>query len=429
MGHAVSHRTVASLLAEAGYSLQGNRKTKEGGTHPDRDAQFRHVAARVADARAKGQPAVSVDAKKKELVGEFRNGGREWRPEGEPEEVKVYDFVDPAPDKGRVTPYGVYDLAANEAWVSVGTDHDTARFAAGTIRKWWDEMGRGRYPAATELTITADGGGSNGSRCRLWTVALQDVADATGLTLRVCHLPPGTSKWNKIEHRLFCHVTQNWRGRPLVSHEVVVGLIGGTTTDGQGSQGQGRAGHGHLPDGREGDQAGDGRGQHRAGRVPRRVELHHLATPDVNDHFISARLLSGVPKGRMSATGMRRFSGGVWTASDAQTLGPLEPTRPPRLGRPGHAAAALIREAASGRPQQWWATSCVRAAVGGLPHGAADRVKTSNLDRRSHRSPLSLYRLCSGCTSNRPQARSQRPGFAFIMPELHGLHRRSQTSA
>ena len=230
MGHAVSHRTVASLLGEAGYSLQGNRKAKEGGGHPDRDAQFRHINARVAEARGRGQPAVSVDAKKKELVGEFKNGGREWRPKGEPEEVKVYDFIDKDPAKGRVTPYGVYDLANNEGWVSVGTDHDTARFAAGTIKKWWDEMGRGRFGGATELLICADGGGSNGSRNRLWKVALQEVADATGLVLHVCHLPPGTSKWNKIEHRLFCHVTQNWRGRPLVSHDVIVSLIGSTTT-------------------------------------------------------------------------------------------------------------------------------------------------------------------------------------------------------
>ena len=231
MGHAVSFRTVAALLGEAGYSLQANRKTREGGGHPDRDAQFRHINGRVAAVQARGQPAVSVDAKKKELVGDFRNGGREWRPKGEPEEVRVYDFVDKSPGKGRVTPYGVYDLAADEGWVSVGTDHDTARFAAETIKKWRDEMGRARYPRATELLITADGGGSNGSRNRLWKVALQDVADATGLVLHVCHFPPGTSKWNKIEHRLFCHVTQNWRGRPLVSHDVVVSLIGATTTE------------------------------------------------------------------------------------------------------------------------------------------------------------------------------------------------------
>ena len=230
MDHPVSARTVAALLKEADYSLQGNRKTREGGDHADRDAQFGHINRRVVAAQARGQPVVSVDAKKKELVGDFKNGGREWRPKGEPEEVRVYDFVDKAPGKGRVTPYGVYDLTANEGWVSVGTDHDTARFAAQTILKWWQEMGRARYPDATELLITADGGGSNSSRCRLWKVALQELADATGLTLRVSHFPPGTSKWNKIEHRLFCHVTQNWRGKPLVSHDLIVKLIGSTTT-------------------------------------------------------------------------------------------------------------------------------------------------------------------------------------------------------
>jgi transposase-like protein len=230
-GHPVSARTVAALLKASDYSLQGNRKTREGGKHVDRDAQFRHINARVTATQARGQPVVSVDAKKKELVGDFKNGGREWRPQGEPQEVRVYDFVDKAPDKGRVTPYGVYYLTANEGWVSVGTDHDTARFAAQTILKWWKQMGRARYPEATELLITADGGGSNSSRCRLWKVALQELADATGLTLHVSHFPPGTSKWNKIEHRLFCHVTQNWRGKPLVSHELIVKLIGSTTTN------------------------------------------------------------------------------------------------------------------------------------------------------------------------------------------------------
>jgi hypothetical protein len=229
-GHPVSARTVAALLKAADYSLQGNRKTREGGEHVDRDAQFGHINARVMAAQARGQPVVSVDAKKKELVGDFKNGGKEWRPKGKPEEVRVYDFIDRAPDKGRVTPYGVYDLTANEGWVSVGTDHDTARFAAQTIGKWWREMGRARYPHATELLITADGGGSNSSRCRLWKIALQELADATGLTLHVSHFPPGTSKWNKIEHRMFCHITENWRGRPLVSRSVVVNLIGNTRT-------------------------------------------------------------------------------------------------------------------------------------------------------------------------------------------------------
>jgi len=228
--HPVSARTVAALLKASDYSLQGNRKTREGGKHPDRDAQFRHINKTVVATQSRGQPVVSVDAKKKELVGDFKNGGKEWQPKGRPEEVRVYDFIDKAPDKGRVTPYGVYDLTANEGWVSVGTDHDTARFAAQTILKWWREMGRPRYPHATELLITADGGGSNSSRCRLWKLALQELADATGLTLNVCHFPPGTSKWNKIEHRLFCHVTQNWRGKPLISHDLIVKLIGSTTT-------------------------------------------------------------------------------------------------------------------------------------------------------------------------------------------------------
>jgi hypothetical protein len=228
--HPVSARKVAALLKDADYSLQGNRKTREGGNHVDRNAQFQHINARVIAMQARSQPVVSVDAKKKELVGDFRNNGKEWQPKGRPEEVRVYDFIDKAPDKGRVTPYGVYDLTANEGWVSVGTDHDTARFAAETIGKWWREMGRVRYPKAKELLITADGGGSNSSRCRLWKIALQELADATGLVLNVCHFPPGTSKWNKIEHRLFCHVTQNWRGKPLVSHELIVKLIGDTTT-------------------------------------------------------------------------------------------------------------------------------------------------------------------------------------------------------
>ena len=231
-GHPVSARAVAALLKASDYSLQGNRKTHEGSTHADRDAQFAHINARVSAALSRGQPAVSVDAKKKELVGDFKNGGREWQPKGSPEQVRVYDFIDNAPGKGRVTPYGVYDLAANEGWVSVGTDHDTARFAAQTILTWWERMGRARYPGATELLVTADGGGSNSSRCRLWKIALQELADATGLTLHVSHFPPGTSKWNKIEHRLFCHVTRNWRGRPLVSHELIVDLIGSTTTAG-----------------------------------------------------------------------------------------------------------------------------------------------------------------------------------------------------
>ena len=229
-GHPISPRAVAALLKADDYSLQSNRKTREGGKHVDRDAQFKYINARVNDLQSRGQPVISVDAKKKELVGDFKNSGKKWEPKGCPEEVRVYDFIDKAPDKGRVTPYGVYDLVANEGFVSVGIDHDTARFASQTILKWWKEMGHPRYPNAKELLITADGGGSNSSRCRLWKIALQELADATGLILNVSHFPPGTSKWNKIEHRLFCHVTQNWRGRPLISHDLIVKLIASTKT-------------------------------------------------------------------------------------------------------------------------------------------------------------------------------------------------------
>jgi hypothetical protein len=227
--HPVTDRTVAALLKRAGYSLQANRKTKEGASHPDRDAQFRYINRRAIACQRRHQPVVSVDTKKKELVGEFKNAGEEWQPKGKPEEVKVHDF----PDKefGKAIPYGVYDLARNEGWVSVGIDHDTARFAAASIRRWWQEMGSPRYPGATELMITADGGGSNSSRNRLWKVALQELANDSSLTLRVCHFPPGTSKWNKIEHRLFCFITKNWRGRPLTSYEVIVNLIAATTTE------------------------------------------------------------------------------------------------------------------------------------------------------------------------------------------------------
>ena len=227
-GFEVSHQTVASLLDELGYSLQGNQKTKEGSTHPDRDAQFRFIHGRVEDFQRRGQPVVSVDTKKKELVGDFKNGGREWRPKGDPEQVRVYDFVDKA--LGKANPYGVYDTTANVGWVSVGVDHDTAEFAVETLRRWWEKMGRSRYPAAKELLVTADGGGSNGSRVRLWKVALQRLADQTGMSISVCHFPPGTSKWNKIEHRMFSHISMNWRGKPLFSHEVVVNLIASTTT-------------------------------------------------------------------------------------------------------------------------------------------------------------------------------------------------------
>ena len=227
-GYRIGHQTVASLLDELGYSLQGNRKTKEGSTHPDRDAQFKHIQGRVEEFQRRRQPVVSVDTKKKELVSDFKNGGKEWRPKGEPELVRVYDFVDKL--LGKANPYGVYDPTANVGWVSVGVDHDTAEFAVETLRRWWEKMGCQRYPEAKELLVTADGGGSNGVRVRLWKVALQRLANQTGLRVSVCHFPPGTSKWNKIEHRMFSHISMNWRGKPLISHEVIVNLIAGTTT-------------------------------------------------------------------------------------------------------------------------------------------------------------------------------------------------------
>ena len=227
-GHGVSHQTVSEILQESGYSLQANRKTREGSGHPDRNAQFEHIARRAKQFQQRGQPVISVDTKKKELVGDFKNAGREWHPKGQPTAVRVHDFQDD--ELGKAIPYGVYDLGANAGWVSVGIDHDTPEFAVESIYAWWRQMGRKTYPEASELLITADGGGSNGSRTRLWKVALQRMADATGLKVSVCHFPPGTSKWNKIEHRMFCHITRNWRGRPLESLEVVVNLIASTTT-------------------------------------------------------------------------------------------------------------------------------------------------------------------------------------------------------
>lgn len=228
MGHATSHRMVAELLHEMGYSLQANQKVLEGSSHPDRDAQFEHINRRVRRFQSQGQPVISVDTKKKELVGDFRNGGRELRPRGDPEKVRVHDFE--IPERGKVNPYGVYDVTRNVGWVSVGVDHDTAAFAVQTIRSWWSSMGRPVYPRAKRLLITADGGGSNGWRLKLWKVELQKLADETGLSISVSHLPPGTSKWNKIEHRLFSFISQNWRGKPLISHEVIVNLIAATTT-------------------------------------------------------------------------------------------------------------------------------------------------------------------------------------------------------
>jgi hypothetical protein len=227
-GYRIGHQTVASLLDDLGYSLQGNQKTTEGSSHPDRDAQFKYIQRRVEEFQSRGQPVVSVDTKKKEHVGDFKNNGKEWRPKGNPERVRVYDFVDKT--LGKANPYGVYDTTANVGWVSVGVDHDTAEFAVETLRRWWEKMGRSQYPTATELLVTADGGGSNGTRVRLWKVALQRLADQTGLRISVCHFPPGTSKWNKIEHRMFSYISLNWRGKPLISHEVIVNLIAGTTT-------------------------------------------------------------------------------------------------------------------------------------------------------------------------------------------------------
>jgi transposase len=227
-GHQVSHVAVGELLKAQGYSLQANAKTLEGGDHPDRDAQFIQINACVGAALEAGEPVISVDTKKKELVGVCKNAGREWEKAGEPVEVKVHDFIDP--ELGRANPYGVYDVGADQGWVSVGTDHDTAAFAVESIRRWWLAMGQAMYPRASELTITADGVGSNGSRVRLWKQELQTLADELGFPVRVCHFPPGTSKWNKIEHRLFSFISMNWRGRPLISHEVIVNLIGSTTT-------------------------------------------------------------------------------------------------------------------------------------------------------------------------------------------------------
>lgn len=228
-GHSISHSKVGQLLADLHYSLQSTRKRMEGKSHPDRNAQFEFINCKVINFQDRGQPVISVDTKKKELIGHFTNGGREYQPTGKPEDVETYDFSSLADGKG--IPYGVYDMTTNQGWVSVGTDHDTAQFAVQTIRQWWRQMGQVTYPQAKEILITADGGGSNGSRSRLWKLELQDFVDDTRLAVTVCHFPPGTSKWNKIEHRMFSHITKNWRGRPLTSHEVIVNLIANTTTD------------------------------------------------------------------------------------------------------------------------------------------------------------------------------------------------------
>ncbi len=228
MGHAIGAQKVSELLHELGYSLQGTRKTREGTAHPDRNAQFEHIAAKVKSFQRADEPVVSVDTKKKELVGDFANRGKDWHPAGEPVPVRVHDFIDPK--LGKAVPYGIYDLARNEGWVNVGIDHDTAEFAVESLRRWWRNMGRRAYPKATRLLVTADGGGSNGYRLRLWKFELQRFVDESGLDVTIAHYPPGTSKWNKIEHRMFCHITQNWRGRPLETVESIVSLIGSTTT-------------------------------------------------------------------------------------------------------------------------------------------------------------------------------------------------------
>lgn len=228
MGHKTSHRMVAELLRSMGYSLQANRKTLEGSSHPDRNDQFEYIQKKIKEFQSCGQPIISVDTKKKELVGDFKNSGRELRPKGDPEKVRVHDFM--ISDLGKAAPYGVYDPTRNEGWVNVGTDHDTSVFAVESIRRWWITMGKDAYPEASQLLITADGGGSNGSRVRLWKIELQKFSNETGMLISVSHLPPGTSKWNKIEHRLFSYISQNWRGKPLISHEVIVSLISSTTT-------------------------------------------------------------------------------------------------------------------------------------------------------------------------------------------------------
>lgn len=228
LGFKVSARSVSKLLKEQGYSLQSNSKRYEGSKHPDRNGQFEHINTMVEEFQKRGSPVISVDAKKKELVGLYKNGGQEWQGKGQPIEVSAYDFIDP--EKGKAIPYGIYDQTLNEGWVSVGVDHDTAEFAVASIARWWSEMGERSYPEAREILILADGGGSNGSRSRLWKYALEQWAILEGMKIAICHFPPGTSKWNKIEHRMFCHISQNWRGKPLISHEVVVSLIGATRT-------------------------------------------------------------------------------------------------------------------------------------------------------------------------------------------------------
>jgi Rhodopirellula transposase DDE domain len=247
LGHHVSHTVVAELLQQLGYSLQGNVKTREGRQHPDRDAQFRYIADTVKRAQQRKQPTISVDTKKKELIGDFKNGGRAWRPKGAPERVRVHDFMISAPGHGKAIPYGIYDLHRDEGCVSVGIDHDTASFAVNAIRRWWQRMGRSAYPQARSLVITADAGGSNGTRLRLWKWELQQFANRTGLAITVCHFPPGTSKWNRIEHRLFSHIAMNWRGTPLVNLATIVSI--GSTHSRSGLRVRSEIDRGHYPGG------------------------------------------------------------------------------------------------------------------------------------------------------------------------------------
>lgn len=269
-GRRVGADTVAGLLRQEGFRLQANAKMLEGSQHADRDAQFRYLNEQARDHRDAGQPVISVDTKKKELVGDFHNPGRSWRPTGDPVPVRVHDFADP--QLGKAIPYGIYDLAANTGWINVGTDHDTAAFAVESIRCWWHDQGRAAYPRASRLLITADAGGSNGYRTRAWKLHLARLAAETGLTITVCHLPPGTSKWNKIEHRLFSHITMNWRGRPLTSHEVILQSITATTTR-TGLRVKARAGHQHLSHRHGRRRRGDGGSATDPAHLPRRVEL------------------------------------------------------------------------------------------------------------------------------------------------------------
>jgi len=285
-GHQVSDRSAAKLLRGLGFRLHANQKTREGKQHPDRDAQFRHINETTRAALAAGEPTISVDAKKRELVGDFKAVGREYEPSGRPVEVRCHDFKDQ--DLGHAIPYGVLDLEANQGMVSVGVTNDTSAFAVNSIRAWWQHLGRERYPEATCLTITADGGGSNSSRTRLWKVELQKLANELGFAIRVCHFPPGTSKWNKIEHRLFSFVSLNWRGRPLESLQVIIDLIGSTTTSHR-AEGLRASRSRRVRERDQGHRSRVGGGEHRPGRVPSGLELHHPPKPiRRTNYFVTA---------------------------------------------------------------------------------------------------------------------------------------------